>query len=325
MSMPLLEVEDLHVTFATRRGLVQAVRGVSFSIFAGEKLGIVGESGSGKSVTANAVMGLVKPPGYIDRGTISWRGRSLSEPTYAKTIRGKAISFIPQNPVRSLNPLATVGAQIGEVLRIKRSMSRSDANHRSVELLRQVGIALPERRLRQLPHELSGGMCQRVLIAMALAVEPALLIADEPTTALDVTIQAQLLDLLDAIQEERNLAVLLITHDLGVIARLCRSTMVLYSGRVVERAPVEELFRRPGHPYSRGLLHSMPTMSEVRDHLVAIPGVPPDPVAPPTGCPFHPRCELARDRCLREMPPLERHDRQRWIACWEAPSPRAKA
>jgi peptide/nickel transport system ATP-binding protein len=314
---PLLEVRDLHVSFPTRRGVVLAVRGVTFEVAPGEKLGIVGESGSGKTVTAKAIVGLLGPPGRIEGGDILWRGRSLFDARHARTVRGREIAFIPQDPTRSLNPLTTIGHQLGEVLRFHVRLSRADARDRGVDLLRQVGISLPERRMRQHPHEMSGGMQQRVLIAMALACGPSLLIADEPTTALDATIQAQILELIEQLQEEMGLAVLLITHAMGVVARLCDSAVVMYSGRVMEHAAVDDLFARPGHPYSFGLLRSMRDIVDGRP-LVAIAGSPPDQVAPPSGCPFHPRCELADDRCRQEMPPLERHDNRWEVACWKA-------
>jgi peptide/nickel transport system ATP-binding protein len=318
---PLLEVSDLDVRFFTRAGVVQAVRGVSLTVDPGETVALVGESGSGKSVTALAVLGLIQLPGKITGGDIRWKGRSLLDKPgrrYARSIRGKELAIVFQDPMTSLNPLFTVGQQIGEVLRRHLGMSRAAAEKRVIELLELVGIPSAPERARARPHELSGGMRQRVMIAMALACEPEVLIADEPTTALDVTIQAQILDLIGDLQQQLGLAVLMITHDLGVVAGVCKRVAVMYGGKVVENAPAEELFERPGHPYTVGLLRSTPRLDVIRTRLVGIDGSPPNMIDPPTGCPFHPRCPIAESRCEQEMPPLERHYQGREVACWRA-------
>jgi len=320
-STGLLEVQDLDVQFFTRRGVGHAVRGVSLRIDAGETLGLVGESGSGKSVTALAIMGLVNLPGRITHGDIRWHGRSLLGPDgerLARSIRGKEIAIVFQDPMTSLNPLFRVGTQIGEVLRHHMGMSRAQARERAVELLDLVGISSPKRRVDQYPHEFSGGMRQRMLIAMALACEPQLLIADEPTTALDVTIQAQILELLADLQDRLKVAVLLISHDLGVVAQVCHRITVMYAGKLVETGPAEDVFHRPGHPYTRGLLRSTPRLDHRQARLVGIDGTPPDLIRPPTGCPFHPRCPAADERCAAEMPPVDPYDGGRGVACWHA-------
>jgi peptide/nickel transport system ATP-binding protein len=322
----LLEVDGLEVNFFTQRGTVQAVRGVSFHIDRGETLGLVGESGSGKSVTSQAILGLVELPGRIVSGDVRWKGRSVVGPKnakYAQSIRGKELAVVFQDPMTSLNPLFTVGTQLTEVMRHHLGMSRKQADERAVELLDMVGISFPRERVQQYPHEFSGGMRQRVIIAMALACEPELIIADEPTTALDVTIQAQILELIAEIQQRLGLAVLLITHDLGVVAGLCHRVQVMYAGRLVESAAANELFGEPGHPYTRGLLRSTPRLDKVEARLIAIDGAPPDLRRPPNGCPFNPRCELAIEQCCEEMPPLFEHRRGRMVACVRAfvPSP----
>jgi len=318
---PLLEVSDLDVRFFTRSGVVEAVRGVSLSVAPGETVGLVGESGSGKSVTSLAILGLIQLPGKICRGDIRWKGRSLLDKPgrrYARTIRGKELAVVFQDPMTSLNPLFTVGQQIGEVLRRHLGMSRADADKRVLELLELVGIPSARERAHARPHELSGGMRQRVMIAMALACEPEVLIADEPTTALDVTIQAQILELIADLQQQLGLAVLMITHDLGVVAGVCKRVMVMYGGKIVENGPAEELFERPGHPYTVGLLRSTPRLDVVRSRLVGIDGSPPHMVDPPSGCPFHPRCPIAEPQCEQQMPPIERYDQGREVACWRA-------
>jgi peptide/nickel transport system ATP-binding protein len=314
----ILEVDHLDVQFFTRRGRVRAVRDVSFSIARGETLGLVGESGSGKSVTAHALLGLIELPGRITGGDVRWKGRSLvhdAEDTLA-AVRGHEIAMVFQDPMTSLNPLFTMGAQIAEALRRHLGMPRKAAAARAVELLDLVGIANPARRASQYPHEMSGGMRQRVLIAMALACEPELLIADEPTTALDVTIQAQILELIGDLQQRLGLAVLLITHDLGVVAGLCDRVAVMYAGRLVEVAGADDLFARPGHPYAAGLLSSTPRLDVQTERLLSIEGAPPDLVNPPTGCPFSARCPLAHDHCEAEMPTLDEHEEGREVACW---------
>ncbi len=320
-AQPLLEVDGLEVTFFTRRGTVVAIHDVDLSLDRGETLGLVGESGSGKSVTSLAAMGLIKLPGKITAGDIRWKGTSLlgdEGERLVRRIRGKELAMVFQDPMTSLNPLFTIGMQIGEVLKHHMGMSRAGARERTIELLELVGISNPEKRVEQYPHEFSGGMRQRMLIAMSLACDPELLIADEPTTALDVTIQAQILELLADLQERLEIAVLLISHDLGVVAQVCHRISVMYAGRIVESGSTEDVFERPGHPYTRGLLGSTPRLDEVGSRMLGIDGSPPDLVKPPTGCPFHPRCRLAIDRCVDEMPPLERHDGGREVACWRA-------
>jgi oligopeptide/dipeptide ABC transporter ATP-binding protein len=317
---PLLDVSELYVDFFTRRGVVQAVRGVSFRVDRGETLGLVGESGSGKSVTAQTLLGLVELPGKITGGDVRWKGESLvhdADDTLSR-VRGKEISMVFQDPMTSLNPLFTVGTQISEVCRRHRGASKKEATDRAVELLDLVGIANPSARVKQYPHEMSGGMRQRVLIAMALACEPELLVADEPTTALDVTIQAQILELIAELQQRLGLAVLLITHDLGVVAGLCDRVAVMYAGKMVEIAGADELFAEPAHPYTAGLLNSTPRLDVVMPRLVSIDGAPPDLVEPPVGCPFAARCSLAVTQCLESMPGLKIYDGGRRAACWRA-------
>jgi peptide/nickel transport system ATP-binding protein len=315
---PLLEVEDLLVYFYTRAGVVQGARGVSFQVGYGETLGIVGESGSGKSVSVQAVMGLINTPGRIEGGDIRFKGRSLFDQAgrnYVRKARGKEISMIFQDPMTSLNPVFTVGTQITEVLRHHLNMDKARARKRALELLELVDINAPEKRLKQYPHELSGGMRQRVMIAIGLACEPELLIADEPTTALDVTIQAQILELLAELQARLNLSVILITHDLGVVAQLCHRVAVMYAGRIVEVGEADSLFADPVHPYTQGLLKATPRLDEVSERMVSIDGVPPDLIAPPRGCAFSPRCEHATKGCAQPqaLTPLgdERH-----VCCW---------
>jgi peptide/nickel transport system ATP-binding protein len=315
----LLALRDLAVHFHTRAGTLPAVRGISLDVRPGEVLGIVGETGSGKSVTAQAVMGLINLPGVIGGGDILWKGRSLLGPqgrSYAGKIRGKEIAIIFQDPMTSLNPLLSIGSQIGEVLNHHLGMSGAAARARTIELLSLVGIAAPERRMRQYPHELSGGMCQRVMIAMALACEPALLIADEPTTALDVTIQAQILDLLASLQARLGLAIILITHDLGVIARMCDRVAVMYGGRIVEEGTTAALFERPLHPYTAGLLRSTPRLAAQKERLESIEGTPPNLLAAPPGCAFAPRCAFVREQCTRSDPPRIVTADARSAACW---------
>jgi peptide/nickel transport system ATP-binding protein len=317
---PLLEVDHVHVSFFTRRGTVRAVRGVSFTLDRGETLGIVGESGSGKSVMAQTLLGLTELPGKVTGGDVRWKGQSLvhdADETLAR-VRGREIAMVFQDPMTSLNPLFTVGTQIGEVLRRHLGMTKKQSIERATELLDLVGIANPRERVKQYPHEMSGGMRQRVLIAMALACEPELLVADEPTTALDVTIQAQILELIADLQQRLGLAVLLITHDLGVVAGLCDRVGVMYSGKLVELATAEEVFATPAHPYSAGLLRSTPRLDLVMPRLVSIDGSPPDLVDPPLGCPFAARCDLAVAQCIEEMPGLKTYEGGRKAACWRA-------
>lgn len=316
----LLEVEDLEVKFFTRRGVVHAVRDVTFGISRGEVLGLVGESGSGKSVTSQAVMGMTELPGRITGGDVRWKGNSLLNGPKAaseiRRVRGKEIAMVFQDPMTSLNPLFTIGSQLREVTKRHLGMSKRQGTERAAELLDLVGISNPRERLDQYPGGLSGGMRQRVLIAMALSCEPKLLIADEPTTALDVTIQAQILELLAELKDELGLSILLITHDLGVVAGMCDRVAVMYGGRIGEIGPADDLYARPAHPYSCGLLRSTPRLDERQSRLVSIDGSPPDLVAPPVGCPFAERCVSATDRCHTELPELTAIERGRTVACW---------
>jgi oligopeptide/dipeptide ABC transporter ATP-binding protein len=321
---PVLEVDHLQVDFVTRRGTVHAVRDVSFSIGKGETLGLVGESGSGKSVTAQALLGMIELPGRIVGGDVRWKGESLVHPPRAaatiERVRGREIAMVFQDPMTSLDPVFTVGSQMVEVLRRHSKLSRKAAWARAVQLLDMVGIANPAARVKQYPFEMSGGMRQRVLIAMALACEPELLVADEPTTALDVTIQAQILDLLADLQRRLDVAVLLITHDLGVVAGVCDRVAVMYAGKIVEDAPAADLYATPAHPYSSGLLRSTPRVDIVLDRLVAIRGAPPDLRRPPAGCGFAARCPHVADECRRDQPrlePLSGSD-HRLVACFRA-------
>ncbi|QUV83856.1 ABC transporter ATP-binding protein [Chloracidobacterium aggregatum] len=295
--MALLVVEGLRTHFPTRAGVVPAVDDVSLTIERGETLALVGESGSGKSVTALSIMGLVSPPGRIVAGRISFAGRELRTPAEAAALRGSHMAMIFQDPMTSLNPVFTVGEQIAEALRRHKGLSSRQAWQQAVEALASVAIPDPARRARQYPHEVSGGMRQRVMIAMALSCNPQLLIADEPTTALDVTIQAQILELIAVQQRERNLGVLLITHDLGVVAQVAHRAAVMYAGRIVETAPVEILFSRPQHPYTQGLLASVPRLGRQEARLPTIEGVVPKLTALPPGCAFAPRCPEARPEC----------------------------
>ena len=303
----LLRIDDLHVHFRTGAGTVRAVDGVSYAIARGETLAVVGESGCGKSVTAMSVIGLVpRPPAHVPRGRILFDGEDMvsASADRLRELRGNEVAMIFQEPLTSLNPVYTVGDQIGEALQLHRGLSADEAHERAIRLLARVGMPAPEQRVDEYPHQLSGGMCQRVMIAMALACDPKLLIADEPTTALDVTVQAQILDLMRELQEERDMAVLLITHDLGVVAETAHRVVVMYAGEVVERAPVEELFTRPRHPYTAGLLRSIPRPTVERsERLETIEGNVPDALAFPNGCKFHPRCPFAVARCVEEAPP----------------------
>jgi oligopeptide/dipeptide ABC transporter ATP-binding protein len=305
----LLEVSKLQTHFATRAGLVRAVDGVDFYLEEGELLGLVGESGCGKSITALSIMRLISPPGKIVGGEIRFGGEDLLKVSEARMreIRGDDIAMIFQDPMTSLNPVYTVGEQIAEALRLHRKMNRKQARAAAIEAMREVAIPDPARRSDDYPHQLSGGMRQRVMIAMALACDPQLLIADEPTTALDVTIQAQILELIDGLRRTRNLAVLLITHDLGVVAEVADRVAVMYTGKVVEESPVEELFARPKHPYTEGLLRSVPKLTEAEvkkvERLATIEGVVPKPTNLPPGCHFAPRCSHRMPRCTEgEIP-----------------------
>ncbi len=316
MSAPLLDISGLTVRFRTERGAFAAVDGLDLRVARGEFLGVVGESGSGKSVTARAVMGLVRPPGRIAGGSIRFDGEELVGRSDAELqrLRGKRMAMIFQEPMSSLNPVFTVGEQIAEVVRLHDRLPRAAAWARAVEMLARVGIPAAAERAASYPHQLSGGMRQRVMIAMALACDPELLIADEPTTALDVTIQAQILDLLRRLRDELALTVLLITHDLGVIAEQADRVVVMYAGRVVEEAPTGQLFERPLHPYTRGLLDSIPDLDRSVEELPAIDGVVPAPLALPPGCRFAPRCRFAEAACDAADPPLRMIDARR-TAC----------
>ena len=306
----LLEVKDLQTHFPTRSGLVRAVDGVNFHLDRGELLGLVGESGCGKSITALSVMRLIAPPGKIVNGEIFFDGKDLLKLSGAemRQMRGDDIAMIFQDPMTSLNPVFTVGEQIAEALRLHRRLPRKEARRATIEAMREVAIPDPARRVDDYPHQLSGGMRQRVMIAMALACNPKLLIADEPTTALDVTIQAQILELLNELRKQRELAVLLITHDLGVVAEVADRVAVMYTGRIVEESPVDELFARPKHPYTEGLLRSVPKLTSEhvvrKERLETIEGVVPRPTDLPPGCHFAPRCPHRMPRCTQEDIPL---------------------
>ena len=297
--MPLLEVRHLTTSFATQRGEVRAVDDVSFTLDAGETLCLVGESGCGKSVTALSLMRLIAKPGRITNGEILFNGRDLTRLSEAemRKLRGDDLGMIFQDPLTSLNPVFTIGEQIAEAIRLHRGVSKKEAWNQAIEGMRDVRIPAPEQRAKNYPHEMSGGMRQRVMIAMALACDPKLLIADEPTTALDVTIQAQILDLLNELKAKRNLALLLITHDLGVVAEIADRVAVMYAGQIVEQAPVRELFAQPRHPYTAGLLRAVPRLGGQRARLQTIEGVVPNPLELPAGCRFAPRCEYRQTAC----------------------------
>ncbi|MEQ1731202.1 MAG: ABC transporter ATP-binding protein, partial [Vicinamibacterales bacterium] len=303
MLEPLLRVDNLQTHFFADSGVVRAVDGVSFEVHEGQTLAVVGESGSGKSVTALSILRLVaQPPGRIVGGTVLFRGRNLLEatPREMRAIRGREISMIFQEPMTSLNPVFTCGEQIIETVMLHEKVNRRAARIRAVEMLELVGIPSPDQRVDEYPHQMSGGMRQRVMIAMALACRPAVLIADEPTTALDVTIQAQILELLRRLQKDLGMAVILITHDLGVVAETADHVAVMYAGRVVEYCDVRAAFRKPLHPYTAGLQASLPKLEATQDRLRVIPGTVPNPARFPVGCRFHPRCPVAQNRCLTE-------------------------
>jgi oligopeptide/dipeptide ABC transporter ATP-binding protein len=315
---PLLEVKDLHTSFFTPQGEVRAASGISFSVVPGRLTGIVGESGSGKTVSVLSVMRLLPETARITSGSIIFEGTDLLRLSEAemRAVRGARIAMIFQEPMTSLNPVFTVGSQIGEAIRLHQKTSRHETRDRTVEALRMVGIADPERRVKDYPHQLSGGMRQRVMIAMALACEPRLLIADEPTTALDVTIQAQILDLIRDLQQRLGLAVILVTHDLGLVAQYADDVTILYAARVMEQAPADELFANPLNPYTKGLLASIPGLEgSHRRRLQAIPGTIPSALHPPSGCRFHPRCPVAIPDCAQINPPLEAKKPNHYAAC----------
>ncbi|WP_328955322.1 ABC transporter ATP-binding protein [Kitasatospora purpeofusca] len=304
---PLLEVDDLHIEFHTRDGVAKAVNGVSYSVAAGETLAVLGESGSGKSVTAQAIMGILDmPPGRITNGSIRFRGEDLLKmsPKARRAVRGRKIAMIFQDALSSLNPVLSVGYQLGEMFRVHQGAGRKEAKEKAVELMERVRIPAARERVGDYPHQFSGGMRQRIMIAMALALEPDLIIADEPTTALDVTVQAQVMDLLAELQAEFNMGLILITHDLGVVADVADKIAVMYAGRIVETAPVHELYARPAHPYTKGLLNSIPRLDQKGQSLYAIQGLPPSLLRIPSGCSFNPRCDRAQDVCFTELPRL---------------------
>ncbi|MGW7095210.1 ABC transporter ATP-binding protein [Streptomyces sp. NPDC054874] len=314
----LLEVRDLHVEFHTREGVAKAVNGVNYSVAEGETLAVLGESGSGKSVTAQAIMGILDmPPGKITGGEILFKDRDLLKlkPEERRRIRGQEMAMIFQDALSSLNPVLTVGQQLGEMFVVHRGMSRKDAKAKSIELMDRVRIPAAKERVGNYPHQFSGGMRQRIMIAMAMALEPSLIIADEPTTALDVTVQAQVMELLAELQRELNMGLILITHDLGVVADVADKIAVMYAGRIVETAPVHDIYKAPAHPYTKGLLRSIPRLDQKGRELYAIKGLPPNLTRIPPGCAFNPRCPQARDVCRTDVPPLYEVDEQRRSAC----------
>ena len=316
--MSLLSVRNLQVLFATENGEVAAVDDITFDLAEGEVLGIVGESGSGKSVTALSIMGLLpRPPARIGRGSVMFEGENLL--TYGeramRRIRGPGIGMIFQEPMTSLNPVFTIGDQIMETVRVHEGVGKAAQRDRAIQMLARVGIALPERRLDDYPHQLSGGMRQRVMIAMALICRPKLLIADEPTTALDVTIQQQILELLLDLRDEFRMAIMIITHNMGVVAEMADRVIVMYAGKIVEQAPIGALFRQPSHPYTRGLLDSIPSLADDRERLKTIPGTLPNPSALPPGCRFEPRCAWRVAACTASVPPLVAVEPEHHSAC----------
>ena len=316
----LLEVKNLHVSFFTPAGEVKAVNGISYEVDYDEVMGIVGESGSGKSVEAYSIIGLLQSPGKVMEGSITLEGEDMlaKSPSEMIDYRGSQVAMIFQNPMTCLNPVYTIGNQLTEALCAHdKSISKEEAYKRAMEMLEQVGINNVEKRMKQYPHELSGGMRQRVMIAMGLICHPKLLIADEPTTALDVTIQAQILELMKELQKKNHMGIIFITHNLGVVAEVCDKVSVMYAGKMVEQGPVDDIFYQPGHPYTMGLLRSMPRVdAESYERLIPIEGTPVDMLNPPEGCPFAPRCEHAMKVCLQKMPPyVELGDNHR-AACW---------
>ncbi|MYV98224.1 ABC transporter ATP-binding protein [Streptomyces sp. SID3343] len=321
-SGPLLEVDNLHVEFRTREGVAKAINGVSYDVSAGETLAVLGESGSGKSVTAQTIMGILDmPPGHITQGEIRFHGKDMLKMgrEERRKIRGQKIAMIFQDALSALNPVYSVGFQLAEMFTVHRGMSRKDAKAKAIELMDQVRIPAAKDRVNDYPHQFSGGMRQRIMIAMAIALDPELIIADEPTTALDVTVQAQVMDLLADLQRERNMGLILITHDLGVVADVADKIAVMYAGRIVEQAPVHELYRKPAHPYTKGLLESIPRLDHKGRELYAIKGLPPNLMRIPSGCAFNPRCPYAQDICRSEVPPLFDISVGRGSAChfWE--------
>jgi len=315
----MLEVNNLHVTFSTYGGTVKAVRGVNFHLHKGETLAIVGESGCGKSVTANAIMRLIPdPPGKITHGTITFQGKDITTRSEKemRSIRGVDISMIFQDPMTALNPTLTIGTQLMEGLREHRNISGNKAKGKALEMMHLVGIPNPKERLKQYPHQFSGGMRQRIVIAMALICEPELLIADEPTTALDVTIQAQILELFDKIQAETGVSIILITHDLGVVAKVADRIAVMYAGKIIETGTKREIFYQPQHPYTKGLLKSVPRLDLKEETLTPIDGTPPDLFSPPEGCPFTARCSFAMEVCDKVYPLHAELTDTHQVDCW---------
>ncbi len=315
----ILEVKDLHVTFTTYGGSVQAVRGVNFYLNKGETLAIVGESGCGKSVTSNAIMRLIpNPPGKITKGNIYFKGKDLIQfrEKQMRSIRGVDISMIFQDPMTALNPTLTIGTQLMEGLKEHKGISGKEAKAKAIEMMELVGIPSPEERLKQYPHQFSGGMRQRIVIAIALICEPDLLIADEPTTALDVTIQAQILELFEKIQEKMGVSIILITHDLGVVAKIADRIAVMYAGKIIESGTKREIFYQPQHPYTKGLLNSVPRLDIKEDQLTPIDGTPPDLFSPPQGCPFAARCPFAMEVCDKVYPVQTELTPSHNVDCW---------
>ena len=314
----LLSVKNLSTEFPVKKGIVRAVEDVSFDVDQGEILAIVGESGSGKSVTSLSIMGLLAEPGHVAGGSLEFEGKdlaTLSEKQY-RELRGNDMAMIFQEPMTSLNPVYRVGNQIVEAIRTHEKVSKAEAKDRAVDLLRKVGIPSPEARINDYPHQMSGGMRQRVMIAMALACEPDILIADEPTTALDVTIQAQILELMQDLQKKLGMAIIIVTHDLGVIASMCDEIIVMYGGRVCERGTADDIFYRPAHEYTKGLLRSIPSGSNMKERLVPIGGTPINMLDLPEGCAFCPRCDFAMKICLREQPPELVVGEGHRASCW---------
>jgi oligopeptide/dipeptide ABC transporter ATP-binding protein len=319
MAERLLEIEDLYTQFFTSRGVVRAVDGVSLHVDRGEVVGIVGESGSGKTMMSLSVLRLVPEPGRITGGHIRFRGREVTEmgQEEIREFRGNDVAMIFQDPMTSFNPVTVVAGQIQEAMTSHQKFSESEAKGRIVPLLKRVRIPAPEKRLKDFPHQFSGGMRQRGMIAMGLSNEPDLIIADEPTTALDVTVQAQIIQLLKQLNSDLGTAILLITHNMALVASLCQRVVVMYAGRIVEEGPVDQIFENPQHPYTWSLLQSVPRVDEVRkNRLVSIKGLPPDLVKPPPGCKFHPRCPFVEDRCKVEEPPLAEVAQGQLARCW---------
>lgn len=318
MSENILSVQNLHTSFHTDKGEVKAVNGVTFNLEKGKILGIVGESGSGKSVTAYSIMRILEKNGRITEGKILYKGQDIAEfsEKQMREFRGKCCSIIFQDPMTSLNPVFTVGNQLKEAIELHTDRKGKEAEARAIEMLTLVGVNEPEKRVKQYPYELSGGMRQRVMIAMALACEPDILIADEPTTALDVTIQAQILELMQSLQKKLGMAIIMVTHDLGVIADMCDEIIVMYGGRVCERGTAEDIFYRPHHEYTKGLLRSIPNVDRISEKLIPIPGTPINLLNMPKGCAFCPRCEEAMKICIEEQPPEMQMPDGHFASCW---------